>query len=249
MSLLRLAVPAAAILLAAAPAHADRRAFTNTYEYMTMPDGETELEIYSTQSRQTWEGDSPQSYALELEVEHGITDHWDVALYHVFEQDDVEAFHFAEFKLETRYRFAQRGEWPVDVEVYGEGVKVFNPASDGPAYEAEAKLILARDFDALTAVVNAIGEMELGGGIAEPELELGWAAGLTYEIDPEWKIGAETFGGFEAEEVDESMAAYAGPSISWAPSTSLWTAITPGFGLTEHSDDINVRLAIGLHIQ
>ena len=60
-------------------------------------------------------------------------------------------FHFAEMKLETRYRFSERGEWPVDLELYGEGVKVFGEGT----YETEAKIIAAKDFDQLTVVANA----------------------------------------------------------------------------------------------
>ena len=70
----------AATLLAGAlagDARADRRAFTRTYEYTTMPEGQTEIEIYSTHSRATFDGaTSPQSFVLQLEVEHGITDRW-----------------------------------------------------------------------------------------------------------------------------------------------------------------------------
>ena len=66
----------AATLLAGAlagDARADRRAFTRTYEYTTMPEGQTEIEIYSTHSRATFDGaTSPQSFVLQLEVEHGI---------------------------------------------------------------------------------------------------------------------------------------------------------------------------------
>jgi hypothetical protein len=240
------------LLLVASPAHADRRAFTHTYEYMTMPEAETELEIYSTQTKTAFGDDpTPRSYELMLEIEHGITSKWDVALYHVFDQatgpgpDDNESFHFAEMKLETRYRFAERGEWPVDVLVYGEGVKVFGEG----VYEAEAKIILARDFDKLTAVLNMVGEVVFDPRLDEPELEAGWAAGLTYEVMPEWKVGAESWGDAEVEELDETLAGYVGPVVSWAPSSGLWVAVTPGFGVTDAADDLNVRLAVGLHIR
>jgi hypothetical protein len=245
------ALVGAASLLVAVPAHADRRAFTHTYEYMTMPESETELEIYNTQSRTVLDGASDKGFVLELEIEHGITSHWDVALYQVFEQergadpaDDV-AMHYAETKLETRYRLAERGEWPIDLELYGEGVKFFGEGS----YEAEAKVILARDFGSLTVATNLIGEVGFGAAFPEAELELGWAAGITYELSPDLKIGAESWGAFEAEEVDESLEGYAGPAISWAPATSLWVALTPGFGFTDAADDVVVRLAVGLHIQ
>lgn len=250
MSRLPFAALALALLWPTAAA-ADRRSFTRTYEYMTMPRGETEVEIYTTQSQATFDDDSPESFELQLEIEHGITDRWDVSLYHVFDQstgdgsvtDPGEPFHFAEMKLRTRYRFAERGELPVDPVAYLEAVKVFG----GSVYEAEAKAILARDFGLVTVAVNPVVEVVFGGDVPETELELGWAAGVTYEVRPTLKLGAETWGGFEAEEIDEA-AASAGPALSWAPSSSLWIATTVGFGLNDNADRFSVRGLIGMHI-
>jgi len=240
ITLLGLAVPSTAA--------ADRRSFTHTYEYMTMSRGQTELEIYTTQSRATFDDNSPQSFELMLEIEHGITDRWDVSMYHVFKQstgdgmtDPGEPLHFDELKLRSRYRLAERGEWPVDVLVYGELVKSFGSS----VYEAETKAILARDFGLLTAVVNPVVAIEFGGDVAETELELGWAAGLTYEVSPRIKLGAESWGGFEAEAADQ-VAASVGPAVSWAPADSLWVSVTAGFGLTDTADDFSVRALIGL---
>lgn len=228
-------------------AHADRRAFTRTYEYATMPEGQTELELYSTQSRATFDGDaSPQSFVLQLELEHGITDRWDVSMYHVFSQvtDGLggnSGLAFSEIKLRTRYRFAERGELPVDLLAYGEVAKDFGAG----VYAVEGKAIIARDVGRATVATNLIAEVVLGNDVDETEVELGWAAGVTYELSPAWKVGAETWGDFEAEHTDE-IAASAGPALSWAPSSRLWVSTTAGWGLTDHADAFSVRVLIGL---
>lgn len=70
--------------LTVSSASADRRLFTSTYEYKTMPQGATALELWHTQARNTWDSDDAGSAtALQniLEIEHGLTDHWDAALY------------------------------------------------------------------------------------------------------------------------------------------------------------------------
>lgn len=244
---------ATGLLLASSPALADRRAFTRTYEYMTMPEGETELEIYSTQSRSTWDDPAVKAFDLQLEIEHGITEHWDVSLYHVFSQstyvDEVagdvvtEPLHFDEIKLRTRYRFAERGELPVDMLVYAEAIKVFGEG----VYEAELKGIFARDFDRLTAVVNPVFEVEFGPAVDEAEVKLGYAAGVTYEVVPEWKVGAESWGE-QALEEDADFEAAVGPAISWAPASTFWATTTAGFGITEATDDFSVRLLLGMHL-
>lgn len=250
MSMPRLAatcLAAATLVTGVGAAHADRRAFTRTYEYTTMPEGQTEVELITTQSRTTFDGaTSPQAFSLQLELEHGLTDRWDVALYHVFEQSTDgrgggTALALSELKLETRYRFAERGELPVDLLLYGEVAKQFGAG----AYDVETKVILARDLGPVTAAVNLIGEVGFGNDVDETELELGWAAGASYELSPTWKLGAETWGDFEAEHTD-AIAASAGPAVSWAPSPALWVAATAGWGLTDTADAFSVRAVLGL---
>jgi len=121
--MLRLVVACSLVLAALGhETHADRRSFTNTYEYSTVPEGKTALELWSTQGRRTWDRSSPQFYEQILEIEHGLTDHWDMAYYTVLSQVAGDAMtseplHLDEIKLETRYRLADRGEWPVDATV------------------------------------------------------------------------------------------------------------------------------------
>lgn len=251
-------LPAAALALAAlaGTAHADRRSFTRTYEYMTMPEGETELEIYSTQSLATLDGPTDKTFDLQLEIEHGITERWDISLYHVLSQThtvadgDDESLRFKEIKVRSRYRFAERGEWPVNVVAYGELIKPF----EGRVWEAEAKAILTRDFDRVTAALNLIAEVELDASGPETEIEpeYGWAAGVTYEATPAIKVGAECWGALEEEVTADgeelAVAATAGPAVSWAPASSLWVTSTAGFGLTEHADDFSLRLLLGMHL-
>jgi hypothetical protein len=226
-------------------AHADRRAFTRTYEYMTMPAGDLELEIYSTEVRPVLDED-PRAFELQLELEYGITDHWDISVYHVFDQasgfgaEGDEPLHYSEVKLRTRYRFGERGQLPVDPLLYLEGVKVF--AAD--IYEVEGKIILARDFGPMTAALNLIAEGVFGD---EEEFEQGFAFGLTYEAVPAFKVGAETFASMELQE-SEFEKWWAGPAVSWAPSPNFWWTLTVAFGLLEESDDLIARSIFGIHI-
>ncbi|MEZ4368016.1 MAG: hypothetical protein R2939_17310 [Kofleriaceae bacterium] len=231
-----------------APAHADRRSFTYTYEYVTMGEGETAVELYNTQSLTSFDDGSPRAYQLQVELEHGITNHLDIALYHVFSQvsaaDPLLAapLTFDEIKLRARYRFGERGELPIDPLLYVELKKEFAES----VYEAEVKGVASRDFGALTAVVNAVAEVAFGPD-AESELEAGWAAGLTYEASPTWRIGFETYGGFELEEIGDAAASI-GPAVSWAASRQAWIGATAGFGLTDTANDLDARVILGLEL-
>lgn len=225
-------------------ASADRRSFTYTYEYMTTPAGQTEVELWHTQSRDTWDSSSPQRFQQQVEIEHGITDHWDAAMYTAFSQvaastpEASQPFGLDAVRLESRYRFAERGQWPVDTVAYLEVSKDFGKG----VYELEAKAILARDFDRLTVAANLIGEVELGHDVPETEFEFGFAGGATYEVTPKLHLGAETWGGFGEYDTRVSV----GPAIGLAPSPGFWLALTTGFGLTENSDKLSGRLIMGL---
>jgi hypothetical protein len=240
----RLAVAVVLVATAlAGRAHADLRSFTHTYEYTTVPEGRTALELWHTQGRRTWDSTSPHFVEQILEIEHGITDHWDIAFYTVFDQSsgDVmtsEPFHLAEVKLETRYRLADRGVWPVDTLLYFEAAKEFGES----VYELEGKLVLARDFDLLTVAVNAITELKFGRD-QETEAEVGWAAGATYQAHPKFRFGAETWGMLEGSEVEASV----GPAMSLAPSSNLWVTLTAGFGLSE-ADKFAIRGIVGIEL-
>ena len=239
----------ALLAAAAAPAHADRQSFTRTYEYQTMPESETELEVHTTQTKATFDNPSPKSFELQLAIEHGLSERWDVAVFHVFSQatgpapDDVEAFHFDAIKARSRYRFSERGDWPVDVVVHGEIGKVFGAG----VWQGEARAVVARDLDKLTIAINLIGDVGFGPSVPEPVIEAGYACGITYELLPEWKLGVESWGGFDVEHTDE-LAASVGPALSWAPASTLWVAATAGFGVTDFADDFSVGAIIGVHL-
>ena len=226
-------------------AHADRRSFTNTYEYSTVPEGKTALELWSTQGRTTWDADSPQFYEQILEVEHGLTDHWDIAYYTVLAEGTGpggagEGLHLDEVRLETRYRFADRGELPVDVLAYLELSKHFGES----VYGIEGKVIAAHDFDKLLVAANAISEIHVGRDVEEIEPELAWAAGASYELDPKFRFGVETWGARD----EGTMFTSVGPALSIAPGGNLWVAFTAGFGLTDASDKFVARGIIGIEL-
>ena len=236
----------ALFMLTSTTTHADRRLFTSTYEYKTVPEGRTAIEMWHTESRDTWNANTTQRMEHILEIEHGITDHWDAALYTVLTQIAAEdpamseslALH--EMKLETRYRFADRGEWPVDVLVYGEFAKEFGDS----IYEFEGKVIVAREFDRLTAAANLIGAVEVGRDVPEAEGEFGWAAGASYELHPKVNLGVETFGQLAENELQWSV----GPALALAPASSLWLTLTAGFGLTDAAPAFSGRMILGLEL-
>lgn len=236
---------ALAVIAVPALAHADRRTLTHTNEYGTAAEGQTEVELYGTQTRATWADGAPETFALSVAIEHGISARWDVSLFQTFAQASgagtASPLALTDVHLRTRYRFAERGELPLDVAANAELGRQFGAS----AYLAEARLVLNRDFGLLTLTVNAAGAITFGADVSTPAYALRFAGGATYELSPTWRAGAETWFSLDPEATDQ-FAGWAGPALSWAPSTNLWVTATGGFGLNDRSDRFNVRAIVGL---
>lgn len=225
------AVIVGAVVLSSASAHADRRSFTHTYEYTTVPEGKTSLELWNTQTRSTTAASSPQQWQGILELEHGLTEHWDFSFYTVLEQLAggggvlSEPFHLAELKLETRYRLSERGERPVDTVLYLDAAKQFG----GSTYRFEGRVIGARDFGDVTLAANAIAVLVTGHDVPETKVPFGGALGASYQTHPKLRVGVEVWALYQ----DEHVLMDAGPVLSFAPTPTFWATLTAGFALTE----------------
>jgi len=230
---------AAAAVLAAAPAHADVRAFTRTYEYGTQPEGKTAVELWHTQGKRAFEG--------ALEIEHGLTEHWDAGLVTVFAQladDDpvvAEPFHLDSVRVESRYRFADRAEWPVDLQLMLAAGKTFGRSD----YDIGGRVIAARDFDRITLAANATTDVLAGAAREDTELVIGWAAGAAYSAHAKVRIGAETWG---QAVLEGDTTASAGPVIGLSPTSTFWITATAGFGLVDDAPDFEARAILGLEL-
>jgi hypothetical protein len=243
---------ALAVWLPATPARADRRAYTTTYEAVTAPKGELDVEMWSSYAHAGELLDGPASRGLRnmLELEYGITDRWDMALYNMLDvTSDSADTGYAGAKLETRYRLLPAGSWIVDPILYFEAQLL----RLGDARQTfEGKLILARDEGPWNFAFNVAveGEHLVKGGWT-PELEL--AAGVSRELaGPAMKLGLEAFGKTEKDPgASVATFAWAGPALSWATRfqhgmEGIWVTVGGGHGLTSESDAWYGRAIVGL---
>jgi len=244
---LNLSAVALAALAVALPARADRRTLIRAYEYQTQPQGNLEFELWNEiETPKSSFADSLITHKLELE--YGLTDRWDVALYHVFQQGgpaaSSEPFHFDSWRLETRYRFAEKGVLPVDLMLYFE---VERPAKLGDPFAIEQKIILEKSFGPLAVVSNLVAEQRLGTG-ENWKYELEIDLGLRYELAPAFRIAGEVWGIREKEGAAEAETAlYAGPSVSFA-TKKFWLQVGAGFGLNDDAKRVQFRSVLGLNL-
>jgi hypothetical protein len=223
----------AMLFMVSVQAMADRRSYVWTYEYLTMPQGETEAEYYFTIENPDLNAFRDTSrFKHWIELEHGITDHWDFSIYQTFVQNPGEALKYEGLKLRTRYRFSERGVLPVDPLIYLEYIRAFEELED----KIEGKIILAKDLWKINISLNLVGEIEKKGG-EEWEDEEKALIGISIEPTPAFKIGGE----YEIAE----MKAYLGPTISFA-SGENWLTIGTRWGLTDKARDFDLRMLIGI---
>jgi hypothetical protein len=240
-----------AIPLLASRAHADRRAYGVTYEAVTAPQGELDVETWSTFAPRGEVDGGPSSRGVRemIELEYGITDHWDVALYNMLDMitsGDTESG-YAGLKLETRYRPSDRGEWPVDPVLYFEFQQLFRGDAN---QKYEAKLIVAKDLGNVNLAANVALEQER---LTVPawNTEVEYAAGASYALTPAWMIGGELFGKAETGEMGGiENRSWAGPAVSWAGGgrgvlRGVWVTLAGGAGLGGQADPYYARAIVG----
>lgn len=215
---------------------ADRRSYVWTYQYMTLPEGATELEFYQTTKLSrfdTWE--------YRIEVEHGVTDHFDFSVYQIFNQKEGDAFRWDAVQFRTRYRFGEVGQYLLDPLIYIEYNRKLDLTEPN---KIESKLILAKNINKMNISFNPVYEIFFAPGT---EQELGLDIGFSYEFSPKFILGIESTSRFEFEDNDTKTGSYFGPTMSFA-SGNWWYTIGAGFGVTEESDDARVRFLMGIQL-
>lgn len=213
---------------------ADRRSYVWTYQYLTMPKGETEMELYQTTKlnvKDEWE--------FRLEIEHGLTNNWDFSIYQIFKQQEGKAFLWDAVQARTRYRLGEEGLWLVDPLLYLE----YNRKIDLKApNKLEAKLILAKTASQFNLALNPVYNYYFAPGSKH---ELGLDAGTSWEFHPAVSVGAESTTRTKFEDGESETSSYLGPTISLA-SGKWWYSIGVALGITDRSDDARVRFLMGV---
>jgi hypothetical protein len=202
----------AAGLLASGIARATPRPLPFTYPYGTLPAGKLELEQYVDLvpvriARELPTGDRESVWSLrsvlQTEVEFGLTDRLEGALYFAFRQSAAEApsLRFDGLKQRLRYRFAEAGQWPVDTAVYLEVAEFHNE------FELEEKIILARRFGRLLLDANLWVEQEYYFQDKDAKFIYNPTLGASLELSPAFMVGLEYWARGRFDQVETAAAA------------------------------------------
>lgn len=211
---------------------AAQRYYVWTEEYGTMAKGNAELEFWDTAVTKDIRARNASDWTQQLELEYGITDHFNVSLYQVYEQAaDSPSLTYLGYRVELKYQVAEKNVLPVDVLLYAENEQVND--SDGPRFEG--KIILAKELDRLSFAYNQIFERRYATGKEEHE----YAAGISYELVPALRLGIEAKGSYSEKQ-------YAvGPTLAWL-GNRIWADIGAVYGLNKNTNDREVRFMLGV---
>ena len=215
---------------------ADQRHFVWTYEYKTMNRGEVEFEHYYTTSY-------PDAIDLaqgtkvshELELEIGMNERFDFAVYHQFEQQ--ESLNYKGYKLRGRYRIGEKNQYILDPLLYLE----YHGKPDFSEHGIESKLILAKETEKIIASFNPVLEIEIEND--KNEIETEYAAGLTYKLNKLFHAGIE----FKGSENGH----YCGPTISHG-THDLWFSLGSAIAIGQVKNDkpeMEIRMIMGIGIK
>lgn len=215
-------------------AWSDRRNYVWTYQYVTTPPGQTELEFY-----QTTKLNDPDVWEYRIEVEQGLSARADFSVYQIFEQTEGQAFNWDAVQVRTRYRFGDEGVWFLDPLLYFE----YNRKIDsGAQNKFETKLVLAKTISRFNLAVNPVYEIFFAPGT---DHEIGFDTGMSWEFRPSFVLGLESTTRVEFEDGETETGSYLGPTLSFA-SGKWWYTLGAAAGITGESDDARVRFLMGV---
>jgi hypothetical protein len=215
------------VISAAAIASANPHPNPFSYPYATLPTDKLEVEQYvdlvpvrveKENADGTLDGVFSLRSVLTTELELGLTDRLEAGFYFQFQQgatSDTPFLRFAGIKQRLRYRFAEAGELPVDIGIYGEIAEFHDEI------EFEEKLLLERRFGDINVVANLWIEQEWYFQTKETKFIYNPTLGMSYQVSPKLFVGAEywTRGRFDRSSTTDSTDAptsgrhYAGPTL------------------------------------
>lgn len=191
----------------------DMRSYVWTYEYIITDPGTAEIEHYLTIEAPNWRSlEGGASIEHKLEVEVGMSKHFDFSIYQNFLQLPNKTLTYSGFDLRARFLIGEKNQFPIDPLIYLE----FGNNAEFSKPKFEGKLILAKDIGNFNIALNPIFELEKDG--ASWEFLPSYALGARYEFTKLFRLGIEFKGDRDAH--------YFGAVISHGRD-KLWIAAGP----------------------
>lgn len=173
--------------------------------------GELEIEYFGSRSfddRPSKNNEQKQQFA----VAYGVNDYWKTELYTKFEKEPQDRLRFDEWEWENIFQLTERGEYWLDA---GASLAYeWTPQSDR-ADTAEARILLAKDLDKTSHLLNIKGSKKVGADAAKTRLKgkLLWSSRYNYSryFEPGFEIESD-FGELSRTGSFDVQKHYVGPA-------------------------------------
>ncbi len=240
-----------ALLLLGRAAYALNYFELETYPYQTASRGEIELEDFAAYTRRGTQ-DAPPPYNNQglvrnsMELTYGMTDKTEIAAYADYARvpGDGGGWEFDGNRVHLRTRFAEKGEWPVDLGLYAE---VEFPRHNVNDREFELRGIVEKDVNKWTFDLNPIFERTLKGAGKSVGTELHYAASAIYRLNERWHPRLDFFGDFgplKNFEGRNQQTHLISPAVDYFFGHGLSAGLGVAFGQTQASEQQIVRARV-----
>lgn len=237
-------------LLLSQAAHALNYFELEVYPYNTAAQGEVELENFTAYTRRgTQDAPVPENnqglVRNSMEVTYGVTDKTEVAGYLDYSRArGNDNWDFKGSRAHVRTRFAEKGEWPVDLGLYAEAEL---PHQDENDLEFELRGIVEKDVGKWTFDINPIFERTLKGIEKEEGTELHYAASAIYRLNERWHPRLDFFGDFgplHNFEGRDEQTHLVSPAVDCLFGHGLSASFGVAYGQTQASEQQIVRARV-----
>jgi hypothetical protein len=230
---------AAIAVLSAGFAHADFRPYAWTYQYMTMPPGNVEVEVYNEYVEPVKADLSHAYWQRQLEMETGVTDRLDFSFYLTSSrQPQVGPNDLTDIRLRARIKLTEeKNDFIFDPLIYVEYT-----LQEERIYPDtwEVRGVAAKDIGLLNVSLNLIAEERINYLTSQKPWGISYAAGASYQLFwDNFRLGIESTG-----ELDTNKYSL-GPSLGFK-GKRIWGAVSALYGLNSNSEYIKVQAVFGV---
>lgn len=172
--------------------------------------GELEIEYFGSRSVDN-DNSKDNAQKQQFSIAYGMNEWWKTEFYSKFEKEAGDKLKFDEWEWENTFQLTERGEYLLDV-----GAVVayeWTPQSDR-ADNLEARILLAKDIDKTSHLLNIIAEKNVGSGPKEGvEGKLLWSSRYNYSryFEPGFEIESD-FGELKNTGSFNEQKHYIGPA-------------------------------------
>jgi len=224
----------------ASAAEADLRDYIVNQQYYTTKKGEFEIELHNDFNMPRLTEDDGYSSKHQIELEYGLTDHLQLAVYEVYTWNRAQDWERDMYKLEAKLRLAEAGQWPLDVALYTE-YKNPNGSRDDRSDAFENKVILSKNVGPWGLIYNFIFEKEIN---THSDWEFEQTAGVSYGVSPRTRVGLEIkqgLGNSDDFRFDGTQGFQLVPGIYHSFTPHVRLLIGPAIGMARSSDDLQIK--------